>query len=432
MKSSIKTFSKILLLLLSLAIILGSCELPGIFGGTGTTTTTTSTTVTTTVTTVTTTSDGGGNSDDPAEEFDLSSIPAYSKEIAPDGYAVVNGNVPFFKESEFVEECFEHYGDLDSLGRCTVAFACLGKELLPTEDKGSVSSVTPTGWHSVTYPETGSQSLYNRSHLIAWSLTGENANAKNLITGTMYMNQHTMQLFESQLLDYVRGNDVHVMYRATPIFEGDNLLASGVLLEAMSVEDGGEDIMFCVYVYNVQEGIIINYATGESERENPGEDNTRTDFDGTIYDFAGFAGESSKNTYMDRVGSDGWSLTYARLDEQAFIGSTPQVILNGNTAKVGSITSAKLSGGVGEIYFNYALCFSESNGVDLTVYVICGENTVAEYHLDENIEKNVKGELHWVLDTRVEGDFIIKIVNNCPSAQGSNKDRVSIWNLGWK
>lgn len=437
MRSNSRIISTLLLLLLALTLTLSSCELPDIFGWGSTTTTTTVTTTTapttkpsTTTTTTTTTTSGGTT--DPNKTFDLDDIPEYSPEIAPDGYVVVNNNVPFFKESEIVSEAFERYGELDTYGRCTGAVACLDKSLMPEGDRGSISSIKPSGWQSVNYPETGNQSLYNRSHLIAWSLTGEDANECNLITGTQYMNQHTMQIFENQLLTYIRGNDTHVMYRATPIFVEDNLVASGVLLEAISVEDGGEDIMFCVYVYNVQEGIIIDYATGESEREDQTDAGTTT-FDGTIYDFAGFASSSSKNTYLDRTGTDGWTLTWSRLDPQATVGGdVPQVILNGNTSKVGSLTSATISGGVSEIHLNYTLCFADKNGVDFTVSVLKDGEVVATKNIKGACAQNEICELLWVLDEKVEGDFQIKIVNNCPSKASKHADRLSLWNIGWK
>ncbi len=384
---------------------------------------------------------GDQGTSEPAAKFDPSTIPAYSPEIAPDGYVVVNNNVPFFDINDSgidYTQCVEKYGALDSLGRCTEAFAVLGKALLPTTERGNISSVKPTGWHSVTYPETNNQSLYNRSHLIAWSLTGEDANVNNLVTGTTYMNQHTMQIFENQLLSYVKGNDTHVVYRVTPIFEGNNLVCSGVLMEARSVEDNGEDIMFCVYAYNVQKGIVIDYATGESRRENTDEGNTgdnTTGFGGTTYDFAGFDASTGKeDTYVDRNGSDGWTLTGARIDKQEWIGAdVPQIILNGKTSNVGSLTSATISGGVSEFYLNYGNTFKDTK-IGFTVSIIKDGTVVASKKVsDSSAEQSKKYELHWVLDSKIDGDFVIKIVNDSPSnSSSSNKDRVSIWNLSWK
>ena len=162
---------------------------------------------------------------------------------------------------------FEEYGELDDLGRCTVTFACVGVDLMPTEERGSISGVKPSGWHTVKYEFISGNYLYNRCHLIGYQLTGENANKKNLITGTRFLNIEGMLPFENMVADYVTETGNHVMYRATPIFEGKNLLASGVLLEAWSVEDNGEGICFNVYAYNAQPGVIIDYATGESYAE---------------------------------------------------------------------------------------------------------------------------------------------------------------------
>lgn len=187
-------------------------------------------------------------------------VPAYSKKA----YVEINNNKPFFADFELKEEAYESYSDLDSLGRCGVAVACIGKDIMPTEERGIIGSVKPTGWHTVKYQGIDGNYLYNRCHLIGYQLSGENANTKNLITGTRYMNNEGMLPFENMVADYIKENDNHVLYRVTPIFEGDNLLASGVLIEAKSVEDNGDGIEFCVYCYNVQPGITINYANGES------------------------------------------------------------------------------------------------------------------------------------------------------------------------
>ena len=175
-------------------------------------------------------------------------------------YVVINGNTPFF-EDEKCDESYESYSSHDKLGRCGVAIACIGIDIMPTEERGDINSVTPTGWHSVKY---NNQYLYHRCHLIGFQLAGENDNERNLITGTAYMNVSGMLKFENMIADYVEDTENHVLYRVTPIYEGVNLVANGVLMEAMSVEDGGEGILFCVYVYNVQPGIVIDYSTGES------------------------------------------------------------------------------------------------------------------------------------------------------------------------
>lgn len=192
--------------------------------------------------------------------FDLSTVPAYSG--SP--YVEVNGNCPFFSAEELTTQSYEHYGDLDSLGRCTTATACIGRDLMPTEKRGDIGPVKPTGWHSVKYAGIDGNFLYNRCHLIGYQLTAENANEKNLITGTRYMNVDGMEPFESMTADYIKETGNHVLYRVTPVFEGDNLVAGGVLMEAESVEDNGAGILFCVYCYNVQPGVTIDYATGDS------------------------------------------------------------------------------------------------------------------------------------------------------------------------
>lgn len=192
--------------------------------------------------------------------FDLSQISIYTREA----YVTVNGNVPFFSNVEITDQSFETYSPLDELGRCGVAFACVGQDLMPTEERGSIGQIKPSGWHLVKYDCVDGKYLYNRCHLIGYQLTAENANERNLITGTRYLNIEGMLPFENQIADYVQQTDNHVLYRVTPIFEGDNLLASGVLMEGYSVEDSGTGICFCVYAYNVQPGVQIDYATGES------------------------------------------------------------------------------------------------------------------------------------------------------------------------
>ncbi len=191
----------------------------------------------------------------------IQSIPEFSGEP----YVVLNNNQPNFQESDFTTTSFETYSELDNLGRCGVAFANVGTDIMPIEERGSISQVKPTGWQSVKYDIVDGKYLYNRCHLIGFQLTGENANAKNLITGTRYLNVTGMLPFENMVADYVKETNHHVLYRVTPIFEKDNLLAKGVEIEAMSVEDKGEEILFHVFCYNVQPGIILDYKTGESK-----------------------------------------------------------------------------------------------------------------------------------------------------------------------
>ncbi len=195
------------------------------------------------------------------ETTELIEIPAYFGQA----YAEINGNIPFFDDSELSAESFEYYPELDLLGRCGVCMASVGRDIMPTEERGEIGSIRPSGWHTVKYPGViDGNYLYNRCHLIGYQLTGENANTKNLITGTRYMNTEGMLPFENRVADYVEETGNHVMYRVTPVFEGKNLLARGVLIEAKSVEDNGAGILFNVFCYNVQPGIIINYANGDS------------------------------------------------------------------------------------------------------------------------------------------------------------------------
>ena len=181
-------------------------------------------------------------------------------------FVEVNGNVPYFGEDEYTTESFEIYSELDSLGRCGVAYANIGKDLMPVEERGEIGMVKPSGWHTVKYPEVIEDLfLYNRCHLIGYQLSGENANVQNLITGTRYLNVEGMLPFENKVASYVRETGNHVLYRVTPVFEKDNLVAEGVQMEAYSVEDEGKGVAFCVFVYNVRPGIEIDYATGESK-----------------------------------------------------------------------------------------------------------------------------------------------------------------------
>ena len=195
-----------------------------------------------------------------AVSVSLEEVPAYSG--SP--YVELDGNQPGFSLEERTTDSFETYSTLDALGRCGPAYACIGQDLMPTEDRESISSVRPTGWVQAEYSFVDGGSLYNRCHLIGFQLTGENANEENLITGTRYMNVEGMLPFENMVADYIKETGNHVLYRAIPIFEGENLVASGVVMEAFSVEDEGEGVCFHVYVYNVQPGVEIDYATGES------------------------------------------------------------------------------------------------------------------------------------------------------------------------
>lgn len=182
-------------------------------------------------------------------------------------YVVINDNDPDFTDADMTTTSFERYGELDGLGRCTTAFANIGKDLMPAEKRGPIGEVKPTGWQTAKYDNVDGKYLYNRCHLIGYQLTGENANEKNLITGTRYLNVDGMLPFENMVADYINETNNHVLYRVTPVFSGDNLVASGVQMEAESVEDNGDGILFNVYCFNAQPGIAIDYATGDSHQD---------------------------------------------------------------------------------------------------------------------------------------------------------------------
>ena len=205
-------------------------------------------------------------SDDPGsvENISLDTIPEYSG--SP--YIEINNNVPYFLDDDLTTETYENYSQLDYLGRCGSAMACLGIETMPTEERGSIGMIKPTGWHTIRYDGIiEDKYLYNRCHSIAYSLSGENANELNLITGTRYLNVSGMLPYEIKTADYIEETHNHVLYRVTPIFDGDNLLASGVLMEAKSVEDNGAGLQFNIYAYNIQPGILIDYCDGESSAQ---------------------------------------------------------------------------------------------------------------------------------------------------------------------
>lgn len=199
----------------------------------------------------------------PARILSLSDIPEYSG----NAYISVCDNVPSFSEEDFSAASFETYSPLDALGRCGVAFANIGQDLMPEGERGEIGQIKPAGWHTVKYDNIEGMYLYNRCHLIGWQLSGENANESNLITGTRYLNVQGMLPLEDAVADYVKETGNHVLYRVTPIYDGNNLISAGLQIEAMSVEDAGKGICFNVFCYNVQPGIVIDYATGESYQE---------------------------------------------------------------------------------------------------------------------------------------------------------------------
>lgn len=279
MKKAMKTLSLILALLLTVNLFSG-CMTLAIVGAleeetttsyatttataapeiTTTASTTTSTTATTTkiTTTKTTTTTTRVTTTTIKVTPSLGKIPAYRG----DPYVEIDGNVPQFSDSELTADVYEYYSPLDSLGRCGVVSACVGKSIMPTEERGEIGQVKPAGWHTVKYDVVDGKYLYNRCHLIGYQLTGENANERNLITGTRYLNVDGMLPFENLVADYVQETGHHVLYRVTPDYRGKELLARGLIMEAQSIEDA--TISFRVYVYNVQPDVVIDYATGES------------------------------------------------------------------------------------------------------------------------------------------------------------------------
>ena len=196
-------------------------------------------------------------------QVNVDELPPFSGEA----YIILNGNEPGFSASQLTVESYEFYSKLDLAGRCGYAQACIGKELMPTEERGSIGQVKPSGWQLAKYDCVDGKYLYNRCHLIGYQLTGENANERNLITGTRYLNVEGMLPFENMVADYIKETGNHVLYRVTPIYKGVELVARGVVIEALSVEDGGAGICFHVYCYNEQPGIVIDHATGHSYEE---------------------------------------------------------------------------------------------------------------------------------------------------------------------
>lgn len=269
-------------------------------------------------------------------QITISDIPTYSEK----SYVAINNNVPGFTEAELSTTSYEFYSELDSLGRCGVVYACIGKDIMPTEERGSIGQVKPTGWHTVKYDIVDGNYLYNRCHLIGYQLTGENANTKNLITGTRSMNVDGMLPFENMVADYVKETGNHVMYRVTPVFEGNNLLASGVQIEAKSVEDNGAGILFNVYCYNVQDGVTIDYATGDSKL-----DNTSTD--------SSNSSESVANTNT----SEKTESTSKPVQSQEPTVSGRNFVVNGNNGKIHMVGECSATGSGSNamnnpVYFN--------------------------------------------------------------------------------
>ena len=272
------------------------------------------------------TENGGGVMLSPGD-IDVFDVPAFSG--SP--YVAINNNVPGFSDSEITDKSYETYGALDSLGRCTVAYACLGKDIMPTEERGSIGQVKPSGWHTVKYDCVDGKYLYNRCHLIGFQLSGENANTKNLITGTRYMNVDGMLPFENMVADYIKETNNHVMYRVTPVFDGNNLVASGVQIEAYSVEDEGDGICFNVYCYNNQPGVEIDYSDGSSKLSSTGTTATETTKKSVQTEQVQTQEDYILNTNTKKFHNPGcrWVKQMKDSNKEEFTGSRDEVIKNG-------------------------------------------------------------------------------------------------------
>lgn len=273
-----------------------------------------------------------------ASEYEtVAEVPEYSGEP----YVEINENQPDFREEELTTEAYEEYSELDELGRCGEAEACVGEELMPTDERESISEVKPTGWKNETYDTVDGGYLYNRCHLIGYQLSGENANKENLITGTRYMNTEGMLPFEDMVADYVHETENHVMYRVTPVFEGEDLVASGVQMEAESVEDGGAGICFNVYVYNVQPDITIDYATGDNwemteeekaEQEAQTAESARKETDSSEADTAAAEEQTyilNKNTHKFHLPDCSGAADIKEKNREEFNGTREEVIAQG-------------------------------------------------------------------------------------------------------
>ena len=248
---------------------------------------------------------------EPSDGFDYADVPAFSNQ----SFAEINSNVPCFTQSDYTTKSYERYSPLDVLGRCGIAMACIGKDIMPTEERGDISSVKPTGWVQASYDGTY---LYDRCHLIGFQLTGENANKQNLITGTKYFNVAGMLGFENMVADYIKETNNHVLYRVTPVFVGNELVARGVLMEAWSVEDNGDGICFNVFVYNVQPGVAIDYATGESQEAeiDPG--------DGEKFDYV-----ANKSSYKFHYSTCSWVEKMNESNKEYFHATHDEMIQRG-------------------------------------------------------------------------------------------------------
>lgn len=271
----------------------------------------------------------------PEPPISLENVPAYSGSA----YVAINGNEPHFTDEEKATvESYEFYSELDTLGRCGYTVACVGKDIMPTEDREEISSVYPSGWRNESTKKSYNKKydtslvsggyIYNRCHLIGFQLTGENDNERNLITGTRYLNIDGMLPFENMVADYVKETSNHVMYRVTPVYDGYNLVASGVLIEGYSVEDKGEGICFCVYAYNVQPGIVIDYKTGNNRLATEGEfpeiENAETD-ESEVVTVTYILNKKSKKIHLESCSG---VASMSEANKQIFTGNARELIEN--------------------------------------------------------------------------------------------------------
>lgn len=251
------------------------------------------------------------------QSYTIETVPEFNNEP----YVIINNNIPAFSKSDYTTTSYESYGELDYLGRCATCISCISKDTMPTEERGSIGSVKPTGWKTVKYNNVDGKYLYNRCHLIGYQLTAENANERNLITGTRYLNTEGMLPFENDVAEYVKSTDNHVLYRVTPIFKSNELIARGVQIEAYSIEDEGKGICFNVYCYNNQPGIEIDYKTGNSRAIDTNDD---------------FNDEGKKETYIINLNSKKFhkkSCKYAKdikkENKKTYNGTRENLIKNG-------------------------------------------------------------------------------------------------------
>lgn len=326
------------------------------------------------------------------EKITLNNLPAYSGEA----YVELNDNVPDFSKKDMTSKAFEKYSELDDLGRCGVAYANVCTETMPTEERGNIGMIKPSGWQTVKYDNVEGKYLYNRCHLIGYQLTAENANEKNLITGTRYLNVEGMLPFENLVADYVEETDNHVLYRVTPIFKGDNLLASGVQIEAYSVEDKGKGVSFNVYCYNVQPGITIDYTNSDSKLS-----------DGTIASIT-----LNYTKYALEVGQS--KTLVAVTSPESAVKSVTWYSSNNKIATVsknGKVTAVKAG--------TVTITAKTSNGLKATCKV-----TVKEKSDTTVINSSANGNINYVLNTNTK-KFHLPSCSSVKDMKDKNKKEVS-------